>query len=471
MVLNDAAAPRPRGELILNVFTMNSPGHLSPGQWRHPRDASHRYLDLDYWQELARTAEAGLLDAVFFADVLGMYDVYGGSADAALRGGIQVPVNDPLQLIPAMAAVTENLGFGVTASVSFEHPFPFARRMSTLDHLTNGRIGWNVVTSYLSSGALNLGLTGQQAHDRRYDVAEEYLEVCYKLWETSWQDDAVIRDAARGIYTDPSKVHGIGHQGEFFKVPGMHLSEPSKQRSPFIFQAGASPRGVQFAARHAEAVFVAAPSKRVLAKQVAALRNALAASGRDASRVPILYQQLVIVGETDAEAKAMLDSYLEYADPTGALVLMSGWTGIDFAALDPNEVLTHQESNALASVVSAFTEADPEKQWTIREIADYARLGGDGPVIWGSAQTVADQLEQWVEETGVDGFNLAAAAIPETFSNIAHLLVPELQKRGRFKKEYRSGSLRAKLTGGGDSVDSAHAAGQLRDAAWSTSRG
>lgn len=471
MTLDNGAAARPRKELILNAFTMNSPGHLSPGQWRHPRDNSHRYLDIDYWQELARTAEAGLLDAVFFADVLGMYDVYGGNADAALNGGIQVPVNDPLQLIPAMAAVTEHLGFGVTASVSFEHPFPFARRMSTLDHLTKGRIGWNVVTSYLSSGALNLGLTGQEAHDRRYDVAEEYLEVCYKLWETSWQDDAMVRDALRGQYIDPSKVHAIGHEGEFFKVPGMHLSEPSTQRTPFIFQAGASPRGVRFAARHAEAVFVAAPSKRVLAKQVAALREAMGAAGRDATNVPILNQQLVIVGETDAEAKKMLDSYLEYADPTGALVLMSGWTGIDFAALDPNEVLIYQESNALASVVSAFTEADPDKQWTVQEIADYARLGGDGPVIWGSPESVADQLEEWVEETGVDGFNLAAAVLPETFSNIAHLLVPELQKRGRFKKEYRSGSLRAKLSGGSDSVDAAHAAGLVRAGEWNTVRG
>ncbi|MGL3805627.1 LLM class flavin-dependent oxidoreductase [Paeniglutamicibacter sp. R2-26] len=452
-------------ELILNAFTMNTPNHLSPGQWRHPRDESRRYLDIDYWVDLARTAEAGFLDAVFLADVLGVYDVYGGGPDAALTGGIQFPVNDPMQVVPLMAAATEHLGFGITASVSFEHPFPFARRMSTLDHLTKGRIGWNVVTSYLSSGALNLGLDGQEAHGRRYDIADEYLEVCYKLWETSWEDGALALDAAGGTYLDPSKVHDIGHRGEFFNVPGKHLAEPSAQRTPYIFQAGASPRGLKFAARHAESVFVAAPSKRVLAKQVRALREAVGAAGRDGSAVSILNQQLVIVGETDAQAKAMLDSHLEVADPTGALVLMSGWTGIDFSALDPDEVLTFQESNALSSVVSAFTEADPERDWTIREIAEYAKLGGDGPVIWGSAEKVADELEAWVEETGVDGFNLAAATVPDTFANISHLLVPELQKRGRFKKQYREGTLREKLGQGSARVDPAHAAGLVRDAA------
>lgn len=450
---------------------MNTPNHLSPGQWRHPRDESRRYLDLDYWAELAQTAESGFLDAVFLADVLGVYDVHGGSSAAALRGGIQVPVNDPMQLVPVMAGATKDLGFGITASTSFEHPFPFARRMSTLDHLTKGRIGWNVVTSYLSSGALNLGLEAQEAHGRRYDIAEEYLEVCYKLWETSWDDDALTLDAPGGTYVDPSKVHDIAHHGEFFNVPGMHLSEPSSQRTPYIFQAGASPRGLAFAARHAESVFVAAPSKRVLGRQVRALREAVGSMDRDASGVSILNQQLVIVGETDAQAKAMLDSYLEVADPTGALVLMSGWTGIDFASLDPDEVLAFQESNALSSVVSAFTDADPERVWTVREIAQYAKLGGDGPVIWGSPEKVADELESWVEETGVDGFNLAAAAVPETFDNISHLLVPELQKRGRFKKEYRKGTLREKLGQESARPDPTHAAGLIRASAKSARHG
>ncbi len=446
----------------LNAFTMNSVGHLSPGLWRHPRDQSRRYLDLDYWIELAQTLERGLIDAVFIADVLGVYDVYGGSRDAALTGGVQVPVNDPLQLVPAMAAATEHLGFGITASVSFEHPYPFARRMSTLDHLTKGRVGWNVVTSYLNSGALNLGVSGQEAHDRRYDIAEEYLDVAYKLWEKSWDDDAVIADADAAVYADPARVHPVEHEGEFFRVPGIHLTEPSPQRTPFIYQAGASSRGIAFAARHAENIFVAAPSKRVLADQIAALRDAVSAAGRNAEDVTVINQQTVIVAETDALARQRFEEYLEYASGVGALTLMSGWTGIDFSRLDPDAVLVDQDSNAIQSVVKAFSAADPDRTWTVREIADYARIGGDGPVIVGSPETVADALEAWVDETGVGGFNLAAAAVPETFEAVVDLLVPELQKRGRYQTEYTQGTLRNKLVGKGDRVDAAHPAAQVQ---------
>lgn len=436
-----------RHEISLNAFTMNTLGHLSPGLWRYPADQTRRYVDLDYWVNLAKTLEHGMFDAVFFADVLGIYDVYGNSPDAALSGGVQAPVNDPLPLISAMASVTKNLGFAMTAAVSYEHPYPFARRMSTLDHLTKGRIGWNVVTGYLNSGAVNFGVSGQEAHDRRYDIADEYLEVCYKLWETSWDSDAVVADVERGIYVDPTRVRAIDHHGEFFNVPGMHLSEPSPQRTPVIYQAGASSRGISFAAKHAEGVFVAAPSKVVLTQQVAGMREALSAVGRDPHAVRILNQQTVVVAETDAEAHKLFEKYLEYASSTGALVLMSGWTGIDFAQFDEDSTLQDQESNAIQSVVKAFTRADPSRTWTIREIADYVRLGGDGPVIVGSAQTVADQLESWVDETGVDGFNLAATAVPEAWIQVADLLIPELQKRGRFKKEYAPGTLRQKLGG------------------------
>lgn len=435
----------PRQELVLNAFTMNTMGHLSPGLWRHPRDQERSYRDIEYWTELGRTLEQGLFDAVFLADVLGVYDVYGGSPDAALRDAVQVPVNDPLPVLAAMASVTSHLGLAMTAAVSYEHPFPFARRMSTLDHLSKGRIGWNVVTGYLNSGAVNFGVSGQEAHDRRYDIADEYLEVCYKLWETSWSDDAVVADTKQGVFVNPTQVRGISHNGDFFTVPGMHLCEPSPQRTPVIYQAGASARGVQFAAKHAEGVFVAAPSRAVLAAQVLGMRAALRAAGRDAEAVPILNQQTVVVAETDGEARRLWEEYLEYASPTGALVLMSGWTGVDFSRLDPDAVLEEQESNAIQSALKAFTSADPNRTWTVREIAEYARLGGDGPVLVGSAATVADQLEEWVAETGVDGFNLAGTAVPEAWEQVAGLLIPELQKRGRFKTEYRTGTLREKL--------------------------
>ncbi|WP_054883797.1 LLM class flavin-dependent oxidoreductase [Pseudomonas sp. NBRC 111130] len=448
-------------QIRLNAFAMNTVGHLSPGLWRHPRDQATRYTDIHYWVELAKTLERGCIDGLFIADVLGVYDVYGGNADAALRSAAQVPVNDPLQLVPAMAAATRHLGFGVTASVSFEHPYPFARRMSTLDHLTQGRAGWNIVTSYLASGARNLGQP-PLSHDQRYALAEEYLQVCYKLWETSWEDDAVQADRATGVYADPRKVQGIDHQGTWFKVPGFHLSEPSPQRSPVIYQAGASSRGRAFAAAHAECVFVAAPSKAVLRKQVAELRAAVAAAGRAADEVQILEQLTVIVAPTDQQALALLDEYRQYASASGALTLMAGWTGIDFAEYAPDQVLRDVPSDAIQSAVEAFTRADPTRTWTTAEIAEYCAIGGDGPVLVGSAQTVADQLQEWVEETGVDGFNLASVVAPETFAAVVDLLVPELQARGLFKRAYQSGTLRNKLFGRGDRLGGSHPVAALR---------
>ena len=231
-------------QIRFNAFDMNCVAHQSSGLWRHPRDRSATYNTLEYWTELAKLLESGTFDGIFIADVLGTYDVYGASNEAAIRHGAQVPVNDPMMLVSAMALVTENLGFGVTAGTAYEHPYPFARRMTTLDHLTKGRIGWNVVTGYLPSAARNMGADDQLEHDDRYDVADEYLEVLYKLWEGSWEDDAVIRDRESGVFTDPAKVHEIGHKGKHFTVPGIHLSEPSPQRTPVIYQAGASKRGI-----------------------------------------------------------------------------------------------------------------------------------------------------------------------------------------------------------------------------------
>ncbi|MGE8410597.1 MAG: LLM class flavin-dependent oxidoreductase [Pseudomonas sp.] len=449
-------------QIRLNAFAMNTVGHLSPGLWRHPRDQSRRYTDIHYWVELAKTLERGRIDGLFIADVLGVYDVYGGNADAALSNAAQVPVNDPLQLVPAMAAATEHLGFGVTASVSFEHPFPFARRMSTLDHLTGGRAGWNIVTSYLASGARNLGQRDQLSHDQRYALADEYLQVCYKLWENSWEDDAVRADRDSGVYADPAKVHGIGHDGEYFKVPGFHLCEPSPQRTPVLYQAGASSRGRAFAAANAECVFVAAPSKAVLKKQVAEFRAAAVAAGRAADDIIVLEQLTVIVADTDEAALARLREYREYASASGALTLMSGWTGIDFSRYDPDQVLREVPSEAIQSAVEAFTRADPGRTWTTTEIADYCAIGGDGPVLVGSAQTVADQLQEWIEETGVDGFNLANVVAPETFVAVVDLLVPELQARGLFKREYAEGTLRNKLFGQGDRLRAPHPVATLR---------
>jgi FMN-dependent oxidoreductase (nitrilotriacetate monooxygenase family) len=449
-------------QIRFNAFDMNCVGHQSPGLWAHPRDRSWQYKDLEYWVDLAKILERGRFDGLFIADVLGVYDVYRGNVDAALRQSAQIPVNDPLQLVPAMALVTEHLGFGLTASLSFEHPFTFARRLSTLDHLTKGRAGWNIVTSYLDSGAKNIGLVGQGQHDDRYDIADEYMEVCYKLWEGSWEDGAVLRDRERRIFTDPTKVHPIAHEGRYFKVPGVHLCEPSPQRSPVLYQAGASTRGRRFAGAHAECAFVATPSKAVLKRAVTGIRESVAAAGRDPRGTLVFNLQTVIVDETDAKAKAKYEDYRQYASFDGALVLGSGWMGIDFGRYAPEEPLRHIETNAVQSSVEAFSSADPTKMWTVRELAEWIGIGGLGPVFVGGPSTVADLMEEWVEETDVDGFNLAYAVTPETFDDVVTYLVPELQRRGVYKKDYASGTLREKLFGAEARLPDSHPAARFR---------
>lgn len=446
-----------------NAFDMNCVGHQSPGLWAHPRDRSWKYKDLDYWQDLARTLESGIFDGIFIADVIGYYNVYKGNNYHAIHQAAQIPVNDPLQLAAPIALATEHLGIGITASTSFEHPYTFARRLATADHHTKGRVGWNIVTSYLESGAKNVGQAGLQRHDNRYDIANEYLEVIYKLLEGSWEDGAVVRDRENRVFTLPEKVHEIGHRGKYFDVPGYALTEPSPQRTPVLYQAGASGAGKKFAAEHAECVFVAAQTKTILRNYVNDVRERAVAAGRSPDSLRIYNLLTVIVDETDEKAKAKFRDYLDYVSYDGSLVFMSGWTGIDFSQYRPDDLVRKVETNAIHSAVESLSEGDPNKRWTIRELAEWGGVGGMGPVVVGSPATVADELQQWVEETGVDGFNLAYAVTPETFENIVGYLVPELQKRGVYPKEYRPGTLREKLFGRGARLEAPHPGARYRD--------
>ena len=444
-------------QIRFNAFDMNCVAHQSSGLWRHPDDRSRQYNTIGYWTGLAQLLERGRFDGLFIADVLGTYDVYGGDRTAAVRNGAQVPVNDPILLVSAMAAVTEHLGFGITAGTAFEHPYPFARRMTTLDHLTEGRVGWNVVTGYLPSAARNMGQDDQLAHDDRYDHADEYLEVLYKLWEGSWEDDAVVEDRERGVFADPAKVHDIGHEGRFFSVPGAHISEPSPQRTPVIYQAGASPRGVAFASQHAEAIFVAAPSKEVLAATVRRIRDALEAAGRDRYAARIYTLVTIITGATDEEAIAKEAEYRSYASEEGALVFMSGWMGVDLAAYDPADPVGDVESNAIQSVLHHLqAEADLGREWSVGDLGRHSAIGGLGPTIVGGGESVADALQQWVAETDVDGFNLAYAVTPGTWEDVIEHVLPVLRERGVYPDEYEPGTLRQKLHGRGDRLPDEH---------------
>jgi FMN-dependent oxidoreductase (nitrilotriacetate monooxygenase family) len=448
--------------ILLNAFVMNTLVHQSPGLWRHPRDRATEFNRLPLWLDLARLLERGLFDGVFLADVLGPYDVFGGNARAAVAHGAQLPTNDPLFLVPAMAAVTTNLCFGVTVSLSYESPYLMARRFSTLDHLTDGRIGWNIVTSYLDSAARAMGQSRQRGHDDRYVVAEEHMAAIYKLWEQSWEDGAVLADRERGLYADPDRVHVIRHESANLSMEALHLSSPSPQRTPVLYQAGSSPAGLAFAARHAECVFVSGPSAAVIAPRVARLRQALAAAGRRADSVKVFALATAIVAPTAAEARDKLAEYRGYVDPEGALVLMGGWLGVDFAGYALDQKIRFIENDAGRAAMENFTRGDPGRDWTVREAAEHVAIGGAGPVFSGSAGEVAEAMAAWREQTGVDGFNLAYAVMPESFEDAVDLLIPEWQSRGLYKTSYAPGTLREKLFGAGPRLTAPHVAAGFR---------
>lgn len=428
-------------QILLNAFNMNCIGHINHGLWTHPRDTSTQYKTLDYWTNLARLLERGLFDGLFIADIVGTYDVYGQSLDVTLKESIQLPVNDPLLLVSAMAAVTRHLGFGLTANLTYEAPYLFARRLSTLDHLSNGRVGWNIVTGYLDSAARAMGLEQQPEHDRRYDQADEYLQVLYKLLEGSWDDDAVVADRTQRVYARPDKVHKVTHHGEFYDVEGYHLCEPSPQRTPVLFQAGSSARGLAFAGNHAECVFISGQDKAATRTQVDKVRAAAKAAGRDPQAVKVFMGITVIVAATEDQAHALHAEYLHHASPEAGVAHFASSTGIDFSRYGLDEPIGFAKGNAIQSATRQLQDS----AWTRRRLLEQHALGGRYVTLVGNPEQVAEQLIGWLDDTGLDGFNLTRTVTPESFEAFIDLVVPELQRRGRYKTAYAEGTLREKL--------------------------
>lgn len=449
-------------QIRLNAFVMNSVGHTHQGMWRHPRDRSLDYNDIGYWTGFAQLLERGKFDGMFMADSLGVYDVFGGNHEAAVRSAVMIPKNEPALLVSAMAAVTQHLGFGITFSVMDEVPYTFARKISTLDHITKGRVGWNVVTGFLDSAAKAKGDERQMSHDERYDYAEEFMEVAYRLWEESWEEGAVLRDAASGVFADPAKVHSIRHEGKYFSLDGVHMCEPSPQRTPVIYQAGASPRGLAFAARHAESVFVTGPRVEMVAPRIRRLRAATVAAGRRPEDIVALCSVSVVTAPTDAEAEDKYADYLRYLDRTGGLVRMSGFVGQDFSQLALDEPIKAVSSNGIQSILENLTTGAPDRAWTVGDVGNTLDRGGVQFVVVGSPKTVADELERWVAEADVDGFNLVLPLKPGSIEDFVELVVPELQRRGSYKTEYAPGTLREKLFGGAAHTPAVHPSAKLR---------
>ncbi|KAG0671812.1 hypothetical protein C6P41_001053 [Kluyveromyces marxianus] len=406
---NDDGKSAPKN-IILNAFLMSSPGLQVINSWRNEKDQTSTSAENpEYWIELAKVLERGGFNAVFFADVLGPYDVYKVQETSNLS---QKPARNGRYLI---------------------QPYHLARRLGTLDLITGGRAGWNIVTSYLDSASRNL-LNGQNLPDKveRYKKAEEFVDVIYKLFLSSWQDGAVKADKKKGVFTDPEGLRHINHEGKYFNVQGPGLTQPSQQKLPVIIQAGTSPKGKELAARNAEIIFLNNPSKDSLKKNIDSVKYlAQHKFGRVPSKIKFLLQVTIIIGDTAEDVKQQIDTVRALGDDEAALAMFSGWSGIDISAYTDDKPLEDIENVAIASTIQSWKIAYPEvKVWTKKEIIDRVTVSGSGILFAGTPKEVADTIQDWVEYTGVDGFNFAYTNLPGTFKDIADKLVPELRKRG-----------------------------------------
>lgn len=430
-------APR----MLFTHFTSFAPAGPAGAQWNHPKSRNFDYLNVDHWIRLAKALEDARFDAIFWADHSGVHDVYQGSYDTAVREAVQFPLGDPLMLTAALASATSDIGFAFSANMIQDHPYSFARKLTTLDHLTRGRIGWNIVTSFQPSAWANFGYDEVAPHAERYAQAEEYVEVLYKLLQGSWDDDAVVRDLEQRIFADPSKVHPIGHDGEFYRVPGIHNNEPSVQRVPVLFQAGTSEDGRNFSSRHAEGMFLHPHSVDAAGKVVRDMHGRLKAVGRKPEDLMFLVFKTFVVGSTELEAKRKSEEADEYLSSDASLAFFSSTLDTDLSKIDLDSPIGNLETNALQGHIRALIDAAPNKEWTFRELA--TTLTGTRTV--GTPEMIADEIERW-REAGIHGFQINSITGPEDTYDFCEYVAPELQKRGLMQSEYAPGTLREKLS-------------------------
>jgi FMN-dependent oxidoreductase (nitrilotriacetate monooxygenase family) len=430
-------------QILLNAFQLNSVGHIQHGLWTHPQDRSVFFNDLDYWTDIARKLEQYLFDGIFIADGHGYHDIYKGNLDITLKEAVQLPKNDPWTLVSAMAAVTKHLGFGITATVRAENPYAFARRVSSLDHLTKGRIGWNIVTGYRDKDVKGLGYDKLEAHDERYDRADEFLEVVYKLWEGSWADDAVVVDRKNRIYARPERVKEIVHNGKYYRSNAVHGSSPSPQRTPVLFQAGASERGSAFSGKHAEGAFISAPTIERARELSRKIRKAAVAAGRKPEDVKVFIGLAAVPAATQKLAQEKYEEYLQYASAEGNITHLAGSIGIDFSKFDLDAPIDYGTAN---NHIQSIAEYTAQNHSTLRDLlkehafSHYQTIVGDGA-------HVADEIIKWIDEGELDGVNLSRIVVPGSWEDFGELVIPELQNRGRFKTAYGEGTLRKKVFG------------------------
>lgn len=422
----------------------------APSLWTHPADERLAANTFEFWANQARIADQANLDMLFFADVLGFYDVFGGNAEAAVKWAVEAPANDPLMIIPGLAAITKNLAFGATVSTTYEHPFAHARRFSTLDHMTNGRVGWNIVTSYLSSAARNFGLEEMIKHADRYDRAEEFMDVVYKLWEGSWANDAVVADKARQVYAQGDRVKPINHAGERYRVAGPHLSAPSPQRTPLLIQAGWSGRGREFAAKHAELIFIAKSNPHEIRQGLEEIWTMAETRGRARDDIQSLTVLRIVTAKTEIEAQRKYDELQSNYHLEAQLVSYAGDTGIDLSRYADSDALSNHTEGLTSYMMRPDGSGKPLTAGDVRKrFANVTR--GTDLILVGTPEQVADRIEEHARISATSGYMLNPLTSPGTLEDFVELVVPELQKRGLYRTSPQSGSLRSRLRADGSS--------------------
>ncbi len=428
-------------KIHLAQFLVHGPTYHSLGMWRHPKTISSgfKWDKPELYQHIARVCERGLFDTVFFADLNYIADTYKGAMAPSLMHATQAPEHDPIPLLSFMAAATKKIGVASTFSVSHSHPFYAARLWATLDHLTNGRAGWNVVTSINSNQAANYG-EERQSTDNRYDRAHEFMEVCQKLWN-SWDVDAVKMDHENGIFSDPEKVNRIEHTGKFFKSRGPLNVTRSPQNGPAIFQAGTSPKGQDFAVKYADAIFAIQPRPEDAANYFNSIKSQMTDIGRDPDACKILFGMQPIIGSSEAEAREKQEEHNALVPLEGGMAILSAHLDFDLSKIPADALMSERNEPELYRMRTRFHKIDGTPM-TVAETAARHGQSVSLPQFVGTPQGIADQMEAFINVAGGDGFMLTAIHSPGAIEEFVDLVVPELQKRGIYRKEYKGNTQR-----------------------------
>ncbi|HTC07294.1 MAG TPA: LLM class flavin-dependent oxidoreductase [Acetobacteraceae bacterium] len=414
--------------------------------WRHP-ESRIDFTGPEYFQRIAQVLEEGKFQLAFFDDRLAMPDMYGGDHVHTVEYGIRCVKMDPLAVLMTMGAVTTRLGLGATGSTTYYEPFDLARRFQTIDLMLKGRAAWNVVTSVNDGEAMNMGRAVHEAHDLRYDRADEFMEIVLGHWH-AWDDDALVVDKESGLFARGDKVHRLDHVGRFYRSRGPFTVPRSPQGHPVVIQAGSSDRGKRFAARWAETVFVAYHGLEQAKAQYAEMKQAIAAEGHDPDKVTLNTIAYPVAAATKAEAEdkmALIDRLYHEVD---GLSLLSEALNYDFAKKGMDDAFTAAELAGMSGmqamrdhVIWGSGKANP----TVRDFLHVTKRGRPGQAIVGGPKEIADQMEQWFVERGCDGYVIGGTHTPGTFEDFVTFVVPELQRRGLFQKEYAGMTLRQNL--------------------------